>query len=290
MTKVRTVALVAKPGSHEALALAREIRELLAARRVHVLLEAALAAALDEPAGAQPATREETRASDLCVVAGGDGTLIHAVRLLDGAEVPIFGINAGGQLGFLTEIPRARALPLLEQALEGGCPVERRIKLAVELTRAGRRLLSAEVFNDVVINRGALARMVELRTDIDGVRVTRFRADGVIVATPTGSTAYNLAANGPILLPTLDAIVVSAICPHTLTQRPLVLPDRSRVQFEVLAANGELLLSLDGQVGEALEVGDRVEVRRSEHGVLLVHNPELDFFQILRSKLGWGER
>jgi NAD+ kinase len=236
------------------------------------------------------ATAKEMQRAQLCVVVGGDGTLIHAVRILDGAEVPIFGINAGGQLGFLTEIPRARALPLLAQALEGRCPVEARLKLAVTLTRRGKRLLEAEVLNDAVINRGALATMVDLRTTIDGAHVTSFRADGVIVATPTGSTAYSLAANGPILVPTLEAVIVNPICPHTLTQRPLVVPDRCTTTIEVLAASGELLLSLDGQVSEQLQVGDRVAVRRSAHQALLVRNPELDFFEILRSKLHWGER
>jgi NAD+ kinase len=288
MKRVETVALVAKPGSAEAVSLAREIRDLLRGRRLRVLLETALASALDD--SESPAAKDDMQNAQLCVVAGGDGTLIHAVRLLNGAEVPVFGINAGGQLGFLTEIPRARALTLLDQALAGECPIEPRIKLAVELVRGAQRVLSAEVLNDAVINRGALARMVELSTEIDGARVTRFRADGVIVATPTGSTAYNLAANGPILLPTIEAIAVSAICPHTLTMRPLIVPDTSHIQIEVLSANGELLLSLDGQVGEELQVGDRVELHRSEHRVWLVRNPELDFFQILRSKLAWGER
>ncbi|MHB8419483.1 MAG: NAD(+)/NADH kinase [Myxococcales bacterium] len=286
MTKIESVAVVAKPGSAEAVALAREVQGLLRGRKIRVLLEAALAGALGEAA----ATPEQMQGSQLVVVAGGDGTLIHAVRLLDGAEAPIFGINAGGQLGFLTEIPRARALPLLEQALAGECPIEPRCKLAVTLTRDGRRLLSAEVLNDAVINRGALARMVELSVDVDGARVSSFRADGVILATPTGSTAYSLAANGPILVPTLSAVIVNAICPHTLTQRALVVSDRCCIQVEVLDANGELLLSLDGQVGEQLQIHDRIELRRSEHRVLLVRNPELDFFQILRSKLHWGER
>jgi NAD+ kinase len=151
-------------------------------------------------------------------------------------------------------------------------------------------LLQSEVLNDVVINRGAPAALVDLQTAIDGSHVSSFRADGVIVATPTGSTAYNLAANGPILAPTLEAVIVNPICPHTLTQRPLVVPDRCTVSIDILAATGEALLSLDGQVGAELRVGDQVTVRRSSHRALLVRNPELDFFQVLRSKLHWGER
>lgn len=280
------VALVAKPGHPEATALAREIQGHLQGRGVRVLFEAGLAGVL----GGAPAAPAEMQSAQLCVVAGGDGTLIHAVRLLDGAEVPIFGVNAGGQLGFLTEIPRARALPLLDQALAGRCPIEPRMKLAVELIRGGKTLLSAEVVNDAVINRGALAQMVDLVTFVDGAQVASFRADGVIVATPTGSTAYNLAASGPILMPTLEAVILNPICPHTLTQRPLVVPASARVSIEVAAAGGELLLSLDGQIGEELRVHDRVELRRAAHRALLVRNPELDFFKVLRTKLRWGER
>jgi NAD+ kinase len=288
MPDAKPIALVAKPKSDEALALARELLQLLVGRGLQVQLEPALAQQLGAGLAATP---EAMRQAQLCVVVGGDGTLIHAVRILDGAEVPVFGINAGGQLGFLTEIPRARAIPLLEQALEGRCPIEARMKLVVTLMRGGRKLLETDVLNDAVINRGALATMVDLRTSIDGAHVTSFRADGVIVATPTGSTAYSLAANGPILVPTLEAVIVNPICPHTLTQRPLVVPDSCTTTIEVLAANGELLLSLDGRAGEEeLQVGDQIAVRRSAHRALLVRNPELDFFKVLRSKLHWGER
>ncbi len=283
----RPVALVAKPRSEEAGLLARELLDFLHSRGLRVQLEPALARELGVGFSASAA---EMQRAQLCVVAGGDGTLIHAVRILNGAEVPVFGINAGGQLGFLTEIPRARALALLEQALAGRCAIEPRMKLAVTLTRRGRQLLEAEVLNDAVINRGALATMVDLSTSIDGAHVINFRADGVIVATPTGSTAYSLAASGPILVPTLEAVIVNPICPHTLTQRPLVVPDSCTTTIEVLAASGELLLSLDGQIRQQLQVGDEVTVRRSAHHALLVRNPELDFFKILRSKLHWGER
>ncbi|MHB1843504.1 MAG: NAD(+)/NADH kinase [Deltaproteobacteria bacterium] len=283
---VTAVALIAKPGNGEASALAREIVQFLRARSITPLLEGPLAGELGL-AAAEPARLRE---AGLCVVAGGDGTLIHAVRLLDGAEVPIFAVNAGGQLGFITEIPRAQALPLLERALAGTLAIEARQKLRATLTRKGKTLIDAEVLNDAVINRGATARMVDLRTSIDGETISSFRADGVIICTPTGSTAYNLAANGPILFPTMDVVLITPICPHTLSQRPLVVPDRCCTRVEVLAAHGELLLSLDGQVGENLELGDCVELRRAPHRVLLVKNPGLDFFEILRQKLHWGQR
>ncbi len=284
---IRSVALVIKPQNGEARALAEELVAFLRGRGLRVLLEPWLAAQLDPALESAP---EAMRQADLCAVAGGDGTLIHAAALLDGAEVPIFGINAGGLLGFLTEVPRARALPLLDLALQGRCVIEPRMKLRVLLEREGAVLLDSEVVNDAILHRGALPQMVDLRTAIDGAPVCSFRADGVIVASPTGSTAYSLAANGPILYPTLDAVIVNPICPHTLTQRPLAVPTRCCTSIEVLAAGGEVQLSLDGRTSAQLRVGDRVQIERAPHRLLLVKNPELDFFRILREKLRWGER
>jgi len=212
------------------------------------------------------------------------------VRLLGGAPVPVFGVNAGGLLGFITEITPAEAIPLLGRVLVGDFHAEPRMKLRVRLRRGATLMEESDVLNDAVINRGALARMVDLKTSIDGLPVTSFRADGVIVATPTGSTAYSLAAQGPILYPTMEAVVLNPICPHTLTQRPLVVSDRSRMTFEVVDAEGELMLSLDGHASHQLLVGDRVEVERSPDRALLVKNPDRDFFAILRAKLRWGER
>jgi NAD+ kinase len=221
------------------------------------------------------------------LVVGGDGTLIRAARLMGTAEVPIFGVNAG-YLGFLTEVPRERARVLLAPVLSGVYQSEPRIQLHVRLLRGREILLEEDVVNDAVINRGAFARMVELKTTIDGSEVIRFRADGLIVATPTGSTAYNLAANGPILMPAMEGLVLTPICPHTLTQRPLVVSDRSRMSIEVMEAPGELLLSLDGQTSSPLQTGDRVEIERGKTRTWLVRNPEVDFFGILREKLRWG--
>jgi NAD+ kinase len=284
---VRAVAVVAKPRSDEATGLARELADFIQSRGRTLLLDRSVAEAIGGRPASPPA---ELRKADLCVVVGGDGTLIHAVRLLDGAPVPVFGVNAGGFLGFITEITRAEAIPLLERALAGDFVAEPRMKLRVHVHRAGQLLEEVDVLNDAVINRGALARMVDLKTSIDGAPVMSFRADGVIVATPTGSTAYSLAAQGPILYPTMEAVVLNPICPHTLTQRPLVVPDRSRMTFEVVDAQGELLLSLDGHASQQLLVGDRVEVERSPNRALLVKNPNRDFFDILRAKLHWGER
>jgi NAD+ kinase len=281
--RVKSAALVGRGGSPEAEVIATQLAEQMTAAGVEVLVEAEIAHRLKRPV----ATPEAIRATDLCVVVGGDGTLIRAARLMVPAEVPIFGVNAG-YLGFLTEVPRERAAPLLARVLTGDFQAEARIQLRVRLLREREILIEEDVVNDAVINRGAFARMVELRTTIDGAEVIRFRADGLIVATPTGSTAYNLAANGPILMPAMEGLVITPICPHTLTQRPLVVADRSRISIEVIESQGELLLSLDGQTSSPLQTGDRVEVERGKTRTWLVRNPEVDFFGILREKLRWG--
>lgn len=287
--RARSVCLVGKSQSPVAIATARELAGLVLASGLPLWVEDGLAQQIGQP----PVSTERLRSADLCVVVGGDGTLLRAARLLGKAEVPIFGVNAG-RLGFLTEVPRDRASALLARALTGAYQAERRIKLRVRLVRPAEGgdlcLLEEEVINDAVINRGALARMVELRTLIDGTRVSEFRADGIIVATPTGSTAYNLAVNGPILMPSMEGLVVSPISPHTLTQRPLVISDRAQITIEVTQAYGEIQLSLDGQSSAPLQSGDRVEIERAATYTLLVRNPEVSFFEVLRAKLGWNEQ
>jgi NAD+ kinase len=230
------------------------------------------------------------RSAELVVVLGGDGTLIHAQSLLAGRPVPILGVNMGS-LGFMTEVPQDEIYPLLELVLAGKAKVSDRMKLRVHLHRGGtaERVLDAEVLNDVVISKSSLSRMAELDTRCSGDFVTTYKADGVIVATPTGSTAYALAANGPILYPTMRAVIIAPICPHTLTQRPLVVPDDENIEI-VLANDAEVYLTLDGQKGLPLQRGDRVQVKQSHNRVLLVRNPQIDFFGILRAKLRWGER
>jgi NAD+ kinase len=181
-------------------------------------------------------------------------------------------------------------MPMIDAVLGGDYRIERRMKLLVELERNGARILSNEVLNDAVINKGALARIADLECTVDGRRVTTYKADGVIVATPTGSTAYSLSANGPITVPTLEAILVTPICPHTLTQRPLVIPDHCEVELVLTSDNGEVYLTLDGHTGLPMQQGDKLRVRRSVRPILLVKNPHIDFFGLLRAKLRWGER
>ncbi len=233
---------------------------------------------------------EIANAADLVLVLGGDGTLIHAAGLLGGRPVPILGVNMGS-LGFMTEVPQSEMYAALELVLAGKAQVSERMKLRVHLHRGGSadRALDAEVLNDVVIAKSALSRMAELDTRCSGKYVTTYKADGVIVATPTGSTAYSLAANGPIMDPTMRGVLISPICPHTLTQRPLVVPDDENIEI-VLINDTEVYLTLDGQKGMPLARGDRVQVKQSYNRVLLVRNPNIDFFGILRAKLRWGER
>jgi NAD+ kinase len=270
----KRVGIVHKVSSAEASETALFVAQFLRTKNVEVFTDEA----------------EVGRSADLVVVLGGDGTLIHAQSLLEGRPVPILGINMGS-LGFMTEVPQSGLYGALELVLAGKAQVSERMKLRVHLHRGGRpdRALDTEVLNDVVIAKSALSRMAELDTRCSGDYVTTYKADGVIVATPTGSTAYALAANGPIMYPTMRGVIIAPICPHMLTQRPLVVPDDQNVEI-ILMNDTEVYLTLDGQKGLPLERGDRIQVKQSYNRVLLVRNPNIDFFGILRAKLRWGER
>ncbi|BDG08779.1 NAD(+)/NADH kinase [Anaeromyxobacter paludicola] len=270
------IGIVHKVSSAEAAETAVYVAQFLRAKGVEVITDEA----------------ETARSADLVVVLGGDGTLIHAASLVNGRQVPILGINMGS-LGFMTEVPQSEMYPMLDAVLAGQAQVSERMKLRVHLHRGGAgnaRELDTEVMNDVVIAKGALARMVEFDTSYGAHYVTTYKADGIIVATPTGSTAYALAANGPLVYPSMQGVVIAPICPHTLTQRPLVVPDDESINIVLVSDSGEVYLTLDGQRGVPLERGDRVQVKSSSHRVRLVRNPNIDYFGILRAKLRWGER
>jgi NAD+ kinase len=281
---VKTLAVVAKKGSAEAAVLARRLREHRPG--LTLLADPEFARELGWPVH----TVEEVAArAELVVVLGGDGTLIRAARLLGGRPVPILGINLGS-LGFMTEVPAAEGMDVLDEVLAGRGSVQPRMKLACRLFRGGAVALEDEVLNDVVINRGALSRIADHETRIDGKLVATFKSDGLIVATPTGSTAYALAAGGPIVHPGLDCAVIVPICPHALTQRPLVVPGDQVITIHLGPEATDVYLTLDGQTGHTLAAGDSLEVRRSPNRVLLVANPSLDYFAVLREKLHWGAR
>jgi len=227
-------------------------------------------------------------AADLIVVLGGDGTLLSVARLVEGKDVPILGVNLGS-LGFLTEVTIAELFPTLTQVLEGHYNVSERVMLNCHVHRQGERIAHAVVLNDVVINKGALARIIEMETYVDGVYVNTFRADGLIIATPTGSTAYSLAAGGPILYPSLQTLIINPICPFTLTNRPLVIPDTVKIEVILVKENEDVLVTLDGQVGVALRYRDVVEIRKAETRLKLIKCPGKNYFEILRTKLKWGD-
>jgi NAD+ kinase len=237
---------------------------------------------------AVPRTQLGSRQLDLVVVLGGDGTLLSAARVTAAVDVPLLGVNLGS-LGFLTEVPPQSLYTMLEAIAQGQAAFERRSLMECTLLRGGEVRGTYLVFNDAVVNKTALARLNTYDLYIDGVFVSSYRADGMIVATPTGSTAYSLSAGGPVLMPTVSALVITPVAPHALTHRPLVVPDS--VQIEILLRTEDELayLSLDGQPGLDLSDGDRVRCRRSEHQVNL-YRTGTDFFQVLRSKLKWGER
>jgi len=268
------VGIVHKVTSPEAAACAAATAQYLRGRQLEVLLDEA----------------ETGRKADLVLVLGGDGTLIHAASLLAGRRVPILGVNMGS-LGFLTEVPYAQLHPAIDLVLSGKATFTERMKLGVHVHRGDGdvRVADSEVLNDVVIAKAALAPMAELEVTAGGQYVTTYKADGVIVATPTGSTAYSMAANGPILHPTMRGVILTPICPHTLTQRPIVLPDDMGLHI-TLQSRSEVVVALDGQGELRLERSDRVEIKPSPNRVLLVRNPHIDYFGILRAKLRWGER
>ena len=281
---MRTVAIIPRLRSEAAATLAREMVARLAARGDQGIVEAE-AAVPDLPCGLG---QQIVSIADLLVVLGGDGTLIHAAGLCSGREVPILGVNMG-TLGFLTEFSRERVWEALDAALAGKLNPTRRLMLSADVRRDGGTLLSGAVLNDVVVSRDALSRLARLEVCVETSEAATYEADGLIVATPTGSTAYSLSAGGPIVYPTLEAILLTPICPHALTQRPIVVPADLPIRVRLLSP-AEMFVTLDGARGRKLHPGDEVVVRTAPHRAVLLKNPDLDPFAILRQKLRWGER
>lgn len=292
----RRIGVVAKPDPDR---LAGELGDLLDWLEEHdreVTLDEEGASLLNRP-GLRVEPRDRVpHEVDLVIVLGGDGTLLSVARPAAHAEVPVFGVNYGG-MGFLTATPRDELYTALENVLQGRYAITRRMMLRARVDRAEGEDDAGgpddgndvrDVLNDAVVNKTSLARIVELETMVDEERVSRFRADGLILSTPTGSTAYSLAAGGPIVLPEVDAILLTPICPHTLTNRPLVLPGSARVSVRVHSSDQDVLLTLDGQEGISLEPLDRVTIERSPHRFRLLHPMRRSYFEVLRTKLHWG--
>jgi len=278
--------VVLKPSSLEATELGRQLVEELERRGLEAILDRESAAAC----GRDSEVSRSALASrvNLMIVLGGDGTLLSVTRgELKGT--PVLGINMGS-LGFLTEHSAEELFPMLEAVLEGKAEIQRRERLAVSVETPGGERLTHHVLNDAVVTKSALARVVTLAVHVNGQLLSRFRADGLIVATPTGSTAYSLSAGGPILYPTLDVMVVTPICPHTLTNRPIVLSLSSVVEVRLESPSEEVYLTLDGQEGFPLTTHDVVHIQRCEEPVFLIEHPNRTYFQVLHRKLKWGER
>jgi NAD+ kinase len=242
------------------------------------------------PLAVKTRKREELPSyTDLLIVLGGDGTLLSAARLAAERKVPILAVNLGG-LGFLTTVSQDEIYSILEEIFSGRNRISERVMLEAEIVRDGLVVRRQIALNDAVLNKAALARIMDLELRVDGDYVTTYKADGLIISTPTGSTAYSLAAGGPIVYPIVEAFVVTPICPHTLTNRPLVIPDSVTIEVDFTAGDDAVFLTLDGQIGIELVRGDHIRVHKAPVKLLLVRPAKKTYYQILRSKLKWGER
>ena len=283
----RSIGICVKVDQPQLAALVAELTHWLRDRGLEVWLDAQASgwgAGNEIPLEAMP------EKVDLIVVLGGDGTLLAAARAIDDRDIPILGVNLG-TLGFLAETSSDELLDAMDDVLSGRFTIASRMRLEVNVERDGESRGRYLALNDAVIGKSALSRMIDVETRADGVDVTTYHADGLIVATPTGSSAYSLSAGGPLLLPEFGAIVLTPICPHTLTQRPLVLPDTCKVELRIQnARGGEVHLTVDGQVGQELTEGDTVRLCRARYPARLLAPPARNRFEVMRQKLRWGER
>jgi NAD+ kinase len=285
---IRSAGIICKPIPEMVATVVPPLREWLRARKIETFIDPRTAATLGTNGSAL--TREEMAAKvELLIVLGGDGTLLAAARAVHGHKIPILAVNLGG-LGFLTSVTLDELYPVLESVLESKHRTSERMMLDAEIIHHSKPAETQCALNDAVANKAALARMLDFDVAVDGNHVGRYRADGLIVATPTGSTAYSLAAGGPIIHPALDAFVITPICPHMLTNRPLVVPDTAKVELDFVEIGDPVFLTLDGQIGFQLEPKDRVVITKSKAKVQFVSPPRLTYYEILRSKLRWGER
>jgi NAD+ kinase len=299
---MKRIGIIAKKNKPEAVSIARSLVEWLQPKKIEVYIEEEMGRLLFT---AGPSLRAGLPLSDayinsversdipdhveMVIVLGGDGTLLSVARLVGVHEVPILGVNLGG-LGFLTEITLEELYRVLERVIQGDFITDERVVLNAAVIRRGERMAEFIVLNDAVINKGALARIIDLETTINEEYLTTFKSDGLIISTPTGSTAYNLSAGGPIVYPSLHCIIITPICSHTLTNRPIVIPDDVEIRAILKTKQQEVILTLDGQQGFSLEFEDVVEVRKAEGRILLIKSPYRHYFEVLREKLKWGER
>ncbi|MHB8541688.1 MAG: NAD(+)/NADH kinase [Candidatus Acidiferrales bacterium] len=285
---IKSAGIFCKPRKQEICAVVPRMTDWLRQRGIEVCLDATAAFCFTPPAK-ESKLNEMADVIDLLIVLGGDGTLLAAARQFHECEVPILAVNLGG-MGFMTSVTIDEAFPLLEDVLAGRHRLSPRMMLKAELSRDGKTIQQQQALNDAVVTKAALSRILDFDLSVNGHFLGLYRADGLIVSTPTGSTAYSLAAGGPILYPVLQAFVLTPICPHMLTNRPLVLPDSVQLELDFSALEEQAYLTLDGQVGFELQRGDRVTISKSPHRVQLVRPQEQTYYKVLRNKLRWGQR
>jgi NAD+ kinase len=283
---MKTVGIISKPRSDGAAMLVSGLLAWLDAHGVAAQIDVETAAYAGRSDGL--ARDQVADGAELVIVLGGDGTLLSAARAAGGRDVPLFAVNLGN-LGFLTSIKVDELYPQLERALRGDFRLSLRRMLHGELWRAGTCIGTYEALNDVALAKAEIARMIELEVHVDGHFMCVYRADGLVISTPTGSTAYSLSAGGPIIFPTVEALCLTPICPHTLSHRPIILPDEAVIEVTARGSN-TTYLTVDGQVGEMLEPSDKIVCRLSNRAIRLIAPPDKSFFDVLREKLEWGGR
>jgi len=285
---IRSVGIISRPRRADVATVAPGLLAWLAERGVNAVCDRETAECI--PSNCHVKAREEIPAmADLLIVLGGDGTLLAAARLLGARNVPILPVNLGG-LGFLTSVTLDDLYPVLEQAIHEQARYSERVLLESRVMREGKPFHCARALNDAVLNKAALARIIDMHLHVNGEFVAKYKADGLIVATPTGSTAYSLSAGGPIVYPVASAFVITPICPHTLTNRPLVIPDNAKIEIGFGAGEAPVYLTLDGQVGVELHANDVVALEAAPEKLRLVRPQQKSYFSVLRDKLKWGER
>src|SRR5216683_160480 len=286
---IKTVGIISRPRREDVALVVPPLVNWLQAHGAEVTCDSETSACLGALAVHTRKREELPGCTDLLIVLGGDGTLLAAARLAAERKVPILAVNLGG-LGFLTTVSQDEIYLILEEIFSGRHRVSERVMLEAEIVRAGAVIRRQIALNDAVLNKAALARIMDLELRVDGEYVTTYKADGLILSTPTGSTAYSLAAGGPIVYPTVEAFVVTPICPHTLTNRPLMIPDSASIEIDFKAEDDAVFLTFDGQIGIELAREDHIVVRKASEKLRLVLPAKKSYFEILRNKLKWGER
>jgi NAD+ kinase len=284
--KSKSIGILTKPKFPEVKTTLQGVVAWLRARSIDVLLDTTSATLLGEQGGIQKT--QLAGKADVLLVLGGDGTMLNAARLAGERSIPILGVNMGG-LGFLTEVRLENLYPSLDRVFANDFILDERLMLKTHVHRHGETVARGVVLNDVVISKGTLARMIELEIAIQGQFVTNLRGDGLIVGTPTGSTAYSLSAGGPIINPAVQSLILTPICPHTLTHRPLIVPGNVAIEVTLTSRDDGAMATLDGQVGIAMTQGDTAVIQASDHRTRLIRFPESHYYNVLREKLKWGD-